>query len=330
MSSFTQGLEIFLQQLRSLDCENRPRVDQSDLDRIERLKTALAEHLRSEATVGTSSRLRQAFSLRQGYGGQDVAAAPEDVPNPEARARHSEAAVARSSVTVEQKLDSTADLLPTVELVPAKNEGDQEQRLAALREKALVCTKCAHLAEFRHSVVFGVGNPNAELMFVGEAPGADEDLRGEPFVGKAGELLTRIIETMGFTRSEVYIANVLKCRPDMPKGSSGNRQPTPEEMQTCLPYLRAQIEIIQPKVMVALGGVAMKGLFGTSEPMKSLRGRWHSFGDIPVMATFHPSYLLRNQALSEKRKVWEDMLQVLERLQAPITQRQRNFFLSKS
>ena len=316
MSSFTQGLEILLQQLRSLDCQNRPRVDQSNLDRIGRLKLALAEHLRTETTVGTSSRLRQAFSLRQGYGGQDVAAAPEDVPNPDARARHSEAAAARSSVTAEQELHPTAD--------------DQERRLAALREMVLVCTKCAHLAEFRHSVVFGVGSPKAELMFVGEAPGADEDLRGEPFVGKAGELLTRIIETMGFARSEVYIANVLKCRPDMPKGSSGNRPPTPEEMQTCLPYLRAQIEIIQPKVMVALGGVAMKGLFGTSEPMKSLRGRWHSFGDIPVMATFHPSYLLRNQALSEKRKVWEDMLQVLERLQAPITQRQRNFFLSKS
>jgi uracil-DNA glycosylase family 4 len=314
MSSFTQGLEILLQQLRSLDRENRPRVDQSNLDRIERLKLALAEHLRSETTVGTSSRLRQATRLSspKSY----VAAAPEDVPNPDARARHSEAAAARSSVTAEQELDPTAD--------------DQERRLAALRETVLVCTKCAHLAEFRHSVVFGVGSPNAELMFVGEAPGADEDLRGEPFVGKAGELLTRIIETMGFARSEVYIANVLKCRPDMPKGSSGNRPPTPEEMQTCLPYLRAQIEIIQPKVMVALGGVAMKGLFGTSEPMKSLRGRWHSFGDIPVMATFHPSYLLRNQALSEKRKVWEDMLQVLERLQAPITQRQRNFFLSKA
>jgi DNA polymerase len=327
MSSFTQGLEILLQQLRSLDCENRPRVDQSNLDRIERLKITLAEHLRSETMLGTSSRLRKATRLSspKSY----VAATPEDVRNLEARARHSEAAAARSSVTVEQELDPTADLVPTSDLVPANNEDDREQRLAALREKVLVCTKCAHLAEFRHSVVFGVGNPNAELMFVGEAPGADEDLRGEPFVGKAGELLTRIIETMGFTRSEVYIANVLKCRPDMPKGSSGNRPPTPEEMQTCLPYLRAQIEIIQPKVMVALGGVAMKGLFGTSEPMKSLRGRWHSFGDIPVMATFHPSYLLRNQALSEKRKVWEDMLQVLERLQAPITQRQRNFFLSK-
>ncbi len=286
MSSFTQGLDILLQLLRSLDRENRPRVDQSVIDRIEKLKIP----------VGMSS---------------------------------------RSSATDEQELVPTDseqrfDPAETPASASSHDKGDQELRLTVLREKVLVCIKCAHLAEFRHSVVFGVGNPSAELMFVGEAPGADEDMRGEPFVGKAGELLTRIIETMGFTRNAVYIANVLKCRPDIPKGSSGNRPPTPEEMQTCLPYLRAQIEIIQPKVMVALGGIAMRGLFGTSEPMKSLRGRWHSFGDIPVMATFHPSYLLRNQALSEKRKVWEDMLLVLERLQAPITQRQRNFFLTKS
>jgi uracil-DNA glycosylase family 4 len=286
MSSFTHGLDILLQLLRSLDRENRPRVDQSIIDRIEKLKIPVGMSARSSAT-------------------DEQELVPSDSE------QKFDAAEAQGSA-------STTD------------KGEQEVRLAALREKVLVCTKCAHLAEFRHSVVFGVGNPNADLMFVGEAPGADEDMRGEPFVGRAGELLTRIIETMGFTRSTVYIANVLKCRPDMPKGTSGNRPPTPEEMQTCLPYLRAQIEIIQPKVMVALGGIAMRGLFGTSEPMKSLRGRWHSFGDIPVMATFHPSYLLRNQALSEKRKVWEDMLLVLERLQAPITQRQRNFFLTKS
>jgi len=286
MSSFTHGLDMLLQLLRSLDRENRPRVDQSIIDRIEKLKIPVGMSALSSAS-------------------------DEQEPVPTDSEQKLDAAEAQVSA-------STAD------------QGDQGVRLAALRKKALVCTKCAHLAEFRHSVVFGVGNPNADLMFVGEAPGADEDMRGEPFVGRAGELLTRIIETMGFTRSTVYIANVLKCRPDVPKGSSGNRPPTPEEMQTCLPYLRAQIEIIQPKVMVALGGVAMRGLFGTSEPMKSLRGRWHSFGDISVMATFHPSYLLRNQALSEKRKVWEDMLFVLERLQAPITQRQRNFFLTKS
>jgi uracil-DNA glycosylase len=201
--------------------------------------------------------------------------------------------------------------------------------LEELRTTVLACAKCPHLVEFRHTVVFGVGNPRAELMFVGEAPGAEEDMQGEPFVGRAGELLTKIIQTMGYQRCEVYIANVLKCRPDMPPGVSGNRQPTPTEMQTCLPYLRQQIDLIRPKVMVALGGTAMRGLFGVAEPMKQLRGRWHIFNSIPVMATFHPSYLLRNQALSEKRKVWEDMLQVLERLGRPVSEKQRNYFLAR-
>ena len=208
-------------------------------------------------------------------------------------------------------------------------QGVRTPSFEELRTTVLACTKCANLVAFRHSVVFGVGNSSAELMFVGEAPGADEDRQGEPFVGRAGELLTKIIQTMGFQRSEVYIANVLKCRPDMPLGASGNRQPTQSEMETCLPYLRQQIEHIQPKVMVALGATAMRGLFGKVEQMKLMRGRWHLFGSIPVMATFHPSYLLRNQALSEKRKVWEDMLQVLDRLGHPVSERQKNFFLAR-
>jgi uracil-DNA glycosylase family 4 len=212
---------------------------------------------------------------------------------------------------------------------PTEDPGAMTPSFEELRTKVLACTKCPNLVTFRHSVVFGVGNPSAELLFVGEAPGADEDRQGEPFVGRAGELLTKIIQTMGYQRSEVYIANVLKCRPDMPPGASGNRQPTPGEMETCLPYLRQQIELIQPKIMVALGATAMRGLFGKVEQMKLMRGRWHLFGPIPVMATFHPSYLLRNQALSEKRKVWEDMLQVLERLGHPISERQKNYFLSR-
>jgi uracil-DNA glycosylase len=211
----------------------------------------------------------------------------------------------------------------------ATRPGEFEKTFEELRSQVLACTKCPNLVAFRHTVVFGVGNPKAELMFVGEAPGADEDMQGEPFVGRAGELLTKIIQTMGYQRSDVYIANVLKCRPDIPPGSPGNRQPTVTEMETCLPYLRRQIELIRPKVMVALGGTAMRGLFGTAEPMKQLRGRWHDFDSIPVMATFHPSYLLRNQALSEKRKVWEDMLQVLERLGRQISERQRNYFLAR-
>jgi uracil-DNA glycosylase family 4 len=204
---------------------------------------------------------------------------------------------------------------------------NKTELLASVRERVRVCTKCAHLACSRTQTVFGVGNPDAELMFIGEAPGVDEDRQGEPFVGRAGQLLTRIIETMGLIREEVYIANILKCRPDMPAGSFGNRAPTPAEMQTCRPYLVEQINIIQPKVLVALGAVAVEGLLGTRATMRELRGRWHSYNGTPLMITYHPAYLLRNQAPSEKRKVWEDMLQVLERLERPITERQRNYFL---
>jgi len=199
--------------------------------------------------------------------------------------------------------------------------------LAPIRERVRVCQKCPHLARSRTQTVFGVGNPDANLMFIGEAPGADEDARGEPFVGRAGQLLTKIIETMGFKRGDVYIANVLKCRPDMPPRTSGNRPPTSDEMQTCLPYLAQQIAIIQPKVLVALGATAVEGLLGTRGTMRDLRGRWHSYSETPLMITYHPSYLLRNQALTEKRKVWEDMLLVLERLERPISEKQRNYFL---
>jgi DNA polymerase len=203
----------------------------------------------------------------------------------------------------------------------------KSERIEQLRAAVAPCTKCPNLARTRTQTVFGVGNIDAQIMFVGEAPGADEDLQGEPFVGKAGQLLTRIIETMGVKRSDVFIANVLKCRPDMPPGASGNRRPTATEMQTCLPYLRAQIEIIKPSVLVALGSVAMEGLLGAVEPMARLRGRWHEFQDIPLMATYHPAYLLRNQSLGEKRKVWEDMLLVMERVGLPITEKHRRYFL---
>jgi len=213
-----------------------------------------------------------------------------------------------------------------VEVTSRPLVADKAERLAPIQARVSVCTKCPHLAASRTQTVFGVGNPDAELMFVGEAPGADEDAQGEPFVGRAGQLLTKIIAAMGFSRGDVYIANVLKCRPDMPRGSFGNRPPTPEEMQTCLPYLAEQIEIIQPKVMVALGATAVEGLLGTRAPMHAMRGRWHSHQETPLMITYHPSYLLRNQAPSEKRKVWEDMLQVLERLGRPISEKQRRYF----
>ncbi len=226
--------------------------------------------------------------------------------------------------------------LETPAIVPIESPRDQQPPqlsedsptdMAGLRQRASVCLKCPHLVKSRKNVVFGVGDIHAQLMFVGEAPGADEDAQGEPFVGAAGQLLTRIIKTMGLSRETVYIANILKCRPDTPGQSSGNRKPTGDEMKTCLPYLLAQIDLIRPKVLVALGATAIEGLLGAGGGIGKLRGRFQTFRDIPLMPTFHPAYLLRNQALTEKRKVWEDMLKVMEKLQMPISEKQQGYFL---
>ena len=213
---------------------------------------------------------------------------------------------------------------------PELSREKKEAANAELRAKVLACEKCPHLVAARKNVVFGVGDIHSSMMFVGEAPGADEDLQGEPFVGKAGQLLTKIIQTMGLDRDKVFIANILKCRPDTPGQRYGNRKPRPEEMDTCKPYLMRQIEIIRPKALVALGVTAMEGLFGQKFSITRVRGRFMDFRGIPVMPTYHPAYLLRNQAISEKRKVWEDMLQVMETIGLEITDKHRGYFLKKS
>lgn len=181
----------------------------------------------------------------------------------------------------------------------------RNQLLEKLKREMLVCHKCP-LSKTRTNLVFGVGNPMANLMFVGEAPGRDEDLQGEPFVGRAGQLLTKIIEAIGLKRSDVYIANVLKCRPP------GNRNPLPEEIVLCMPYLIEQIGIIQPKVLCALGTFAAQTLLNTKAPVGTLRGKFHDYKGIPMMVTFHPAYLLRNP--NDKVKVWEDMKRVRDLL----------------
>jgi len=177
--------------------------------------------------------------------------------------------------------------------------------LKKLRDEALGCTRC-ELHQTRKTVVFGTGNENADLMFVGEAPGADEDRSGEAFVGRAGQLLTKIIEAMELTRDEVYIANVIKCRPP------GNRNPSSFEIETCEPFLQKQIELIKPKVICALGAFATQTLLRTNQRISMLRGRFHDYHGIKVMPTYHPAYLLRNP--HGKRDVWEDMKKVMAEL----------------
>lgn len=182
----------------------------------------------------------------------------------------------------------------------SKNTGeDLKGQILTLRETVLRCSQCAELAPTRNSVVFGAGNIRAELVFVGEAPGRDEDEQGLPFVGRAGQLLTKIIEAIGYQRQQVFICNVLKCRP--PK----NRPPKPDEIMNCQPYLKQQLALIRPRMICALGNFAAQTLLGTQEPMARMRGKFHEYEGIPVLCTYHPAYLLRNPA--EKRKVWDDL-----------------------
>jgi uracil-DNA glycosylase len=181
--------------------------------------------------------------------------------------------------------------------------GGQAALLAILKEEiGPACTRCKLHTLGRQQVVFGVGNSNADLMFVGEAPGADEDIQGEPFVGKAGQLLTKIIEAIGLSRADVYIANVIKCRPP------GNRNPEPDEVAQCEPFLFRQVDTVKPKVIVALGKFAAQCLLRSETPISRLRGQEFPYRDAILIPTFHPAYLLRNP--SAKREVWEDMKRV--------------------
>jgi uracil-DNA glycosylase family 4 len=192
---------------------------------------------------------------------------------------------------------------PAPNVVVHKSAADA---LASVRAEIGDCTRCKLHTLGRRQIVFGVGNPNAGLMFVGEAPGADEDVQGIPFVGRAGQLLTKIIEAIGLTRDDVYIANVIKCRPPQ------NRNPEQDEVETCEPFLFQQIDAIHPKVIVALGTFAARTLLKTLDPISRLRGRVYDYRGVKLIPTFHPAFLLRNPA--SKREVWEDMKKARELL----------------
>ncbi|MFI0347869.1 MAG: uracil-DNA glycosylase family protein [Chthoniobacterales bacterium] len=235
----------------------------------------------------------------------------------------------KKEIPLPEKKEPIASIALTPSSLMMEANPDRVKKLEALKKQALACVRCPNLVSSRTQVVFGVGNPTAELMFVGEAPGADEDLQGEPFVGRAGKLLTKIINAMEYQREEIFIANVLKCRPNMPPNTSGNRKPTPDEMATCVPWLIDQINLIKPRVLVALGATAVEGLLGRPMTMREARGNWFDFHGIPLIATYHPAYLLYSHSLTEKRKVWEDMLQVLEKLGRPISDKQRGYFLAQ-
>ncbi len=184
-------------------------------------------------------------------------------------------------------------------------ELSKESALTLLREKIGDCQRC-RLSKGRKNIVFGEGNPDAKLIFIGEGPGREEDLQARPFVGDAGKLLTRLIEKMGFKREDVYIANIVKCRPPM------NREPEGDEINTCKPFVEEQVKIINPEVIMSLGKISAQSLLNTKIPISKLRGRFYDYMNIPLMPTFHPAYLLRNPR--DKQLTWEDAQKVLEKL----------------
>ena len=195
-------------------------------------------------------------------------------------------------------------------LKPESSISDPAKALRLVREDLGDCTRCRLHQQGRKQIVFGVGNPRADLMFIGEAPGADEDQQGEPFVGRAGQLLNNMIKAMGLGREDVYIANIIKCRPP------GNRTPERDECETCSPFLMRQIAVVKPKVIVALGAVAAKTLLAINAPMSELRGHWYDFRGTKLAVTYHPAFLLRDPR--QKKETWKDLQMVMKDLGLPV------------
>lgn len=299
---------------------------QAITDELRRLKAGGVSNL--PVSEESLRRLREVVAARR-----PAAAAPAEptpfVPASDAPSRPSPAAPAPKPKPAEPPLPP-----PPVVNLPA--DGGKQSRWDWL--KAHVVNHPVVTANLRTGkvAVLGVGNLDASIMFVGEAPGAEEEVQGEPFVGPAGQLLTKMIQAMGVKRGDVYIGNIMNWRPqlpDTPEGAAqvGNRPPTAEEMAFCLPFLRAQIEIVQPRLLVALGSTAAQGLLGPDAftALHQVRGKWHDFNGTPTMVTYHPSYILRNNSNRSKRMIWEDLLKVMERAGIPISEKQRGYFLGK-
>ena len=258
------------------------------------LKQALAERLRYYNQLGIYDFYRR-----------ETGASIEDVPMEQAsQAEPQEEMTPRSASA--KPLPPQEDLPSMAIPKPEAGVTDPVKALKIIREDLGDCTRCVLHKQGRKQIVFGVGNPSAELMFIGEAPGADEDIQGEPFVGRAGQLLNNMIKAMGISREDVYIANIIKCRPP------NNRTPERDECETCSPFLMRQIAAIKPKVIVALGSVAAKTLLAINAPMSEFRGRWYDFRGTRLAVTYHPAFLLRDPR--QKKEAWKDLQMVMKEL----------------
>jgi DNA polymerase len=300
-------------------------------DELKRLKAGGAKTI--SVSDETLARLRHVVAARGGKGiehaSKKIAESSAPLPPPPRGAEPVASVSTKPAV-----LAAAAKKLPPPPTVTLP-DGDKQTRWDALLATVTHDPVCMQHVRAGKKVVLGVGNLDARIFFCGEAPGAEEEVQGEPFVGPAGQLLTKMIQAMGLKRSDVYIGNIMNWRPDLPtpdgQAQIGNRPPTEEEMIYCLPYLRAQLEIVNPEIIVALGSTAAQGLFGygSFKTLGEVRGRWKPFAEKPVMVTYHPSYILRNPTNRSKRAIWEDLLKVMERAALPISEKQRSFFLDK-
>jgi uracil-DNA glycosylase family 4 len=264
------------------------------------LKRHLSERIRYYNELGIYDFYRRETAVAGLDTLQEAAILENPAIQPEERDLMTPRYKAAIALPVEENISEVANSKPESGVI------DPVQSLRLIREDLGDCTRCRLSEQGRKQIVFGVGNPNADLMFIGEAPGADEDQQGEPFVGRAGQLLNNMIKAMGLRREDVYIANIIKCRPP------GNRTPERDECETCSPFLMRQIAVVKPKAIVALGAVAAKTLLAINAPMSEFRGRWFDFRGTKLAVTYHPAFLLRDPR--QKKETWKDLQMVMKEL----------------
>jgi len=238
------------------------------------------------------------------------------------------AAVVPSDPPVQESASSVVSA-PQAQVGVVASGGSQDEKIASLKSQATNWPAAQAVGSFRQTMVFSTGNTQADIMLVGEAPGFDEERLGEPFVGKAGQKLDAILKAMGTAREQVYISNIVKFRPKMPNQTTSNRKPTADELSVWLPFIREEVKVVAPKVIVVLGGTAAQALLGGTKPVGEMRGEFHQYEGVDLRVTYHPSYILDEGTTPEKRMLWEDMLSVMELLGMPISEKQRGYFSKK-
>ena len=239
--------------------------------------------------------------------------------------------VAAKAADVAELRVETADVKTQQHEVPAADKlvasgSSAKEKIDSLKRQVAKWPAASALTDLRKTMVFSAGNAEADIMLVGESAGYDEERLGEPFVGKAGQKLDGILKAMGVERKNTYITNIVKFRPAMPNQTTNNRQPTSEELAAFMPFIQEEIKVVAPKVIIALGGTAAQALLASEESVVNMRGEFHDCDGVPLRVTYHPSYILHNEATSEKRKIWEDMLAVMDLLQMPVSEKQRGYF----